>query len=263
MLMNSNSAKPKRMELFFIIITISIGLITVLGWFLKKIFDLIFPVFTSNIQSSVWIEYLLIIFIGALSGWIIYVIIDFLSRMWNFKLNKWMSLTIFFWILFSISGILFISSEVGLKTDIKWNLKDLDDNLKFVGTIHCTDENDKWLYEDEEAICKTSIQLKNASGTISFRIKEIQRVTKNLKFDSEGNYRFNTLKDVEHIWFEIYGVDEKGQYRSLGTSWDHTFLNDQIVDKNKQIFLRYLFALFSLVFVLVPTSIASIKNIYN
>lgn len=250
--MNESKIKILITSIFLIIALLIIIL------YIWPFFKIVISIFQDYLSNRILLEYLGFLYVSAFFSGLLTLIIYGILFAYGKRFNGWTSSMIFFIFFFLISGLFYIQSELGLTKEIGLILWDDDTPEKFkFGEIHCTD-GDKQLFVDDTAICNVTPELYNITGKIELYSGSNLSSTTQI---TSRNMDFQALDEITHISVKIQGYDTNGRYRHLSTGWPHTFLTDAIVEKSKEKFKQYLFPLFSLVFILVPTAIASIRAI--
>ncbi len=249
----------KKISITALIIVLVAAIGFAFYFYIWPFLKIMLSIFQNYLPTRVWLEYLGFFVIGATFAGMFTVatwgIIWLLSKK---NLEKWSGMTIFFIFFFSIVGLLFIDSELSLTKEIGLKLwaDDMTEKLLF-GEIHCTDE-DKQLFVGDTVLCTITPTLYNVTGEI--KLYSGNKLLSSTEV-SPPIIDFRALDEVTYISFKLEGYDSSNKKRNLSTGWPYTFLTDHIIENSAGQFKQYLFALLSLILVLVPTSIASIKSI--
>ncbi|MBI2675284.1 MAG: hypothetical protein HYX24_02405 [Candidatus Aenigmarchaeota archaeon] len=216
--------------------------------------------FGSSFVSLIALHFLAAIIVG----YIYYEFRKFAHELGE-KFNKWFTLTIVISFVLLYVGTIAINYTVS-PPNLDSVLRDRNNN-QIVGVIDCLDESQQneisfggQYIVGNRVICKvTKPELQQFDAAITLTDKDDIPTT----FHRQNEIWFIALENTKRIYFEIDGIDSKGERLSLHVSRNMVFPTQDESAEISNKMLAYFIALVGVVLFSVPSAMVNLQKLYR
>lgn len=168
---------------------------------------------------------------------------------------SWVSATILLMLAFFVVSIFYVEVSIG-QGDLNLVLRNSSDIKQVIGSIDCTGGSKSFLLVEETIVCKITPELEEERATVQFIYLNKTKSPQILLED----HSFNAPNNLTYIYFEVNGKKDTGQY-SANVGYPYSFLTeDEALEKKKE-FIKYLGAIFAIIFITIPLMMGKFKEL--